>query len=104
MNANYGYQLYPGRAGPRRAPRSRRATPDAAAGRRLHDAGAGARHARAAVAGSWSSSRAARLAPRDYDRTDSRRHRMKFLLLHYADESAEWSAEETQEDQALLAA
>ena len=29
---------------------------------------------------------------------------MKFLLLHYADESAEWSAEETQEDQALLAA
>ena len=29
---------------------------------------------------------------------------MKFLLLHYADESAEWSAEETQQDQALLAA
>src|SRR5690242_18685575 len=29
---------------------------------------------------------------------------MKFLLLHYADESAEWSAEETKEDQALLAA
>jgi len=40
----------------------------------------------------------------DYDRADSRRDRMKFLLLHYADESAEWSAEETQEDQALLAA
>ena len=29
---------------------------------------------------------------------------MKFLLLHYADESAEWSAEETREDRALLAA
>ena len=29
---------------------------------------------------------------------------MKFLLLHYADESAEWSAEDTQEDQALLSA
>ena len=29
---------------------------------------------------------------------------MKFVLLHYADESAEWSAEETKEDQALLAA
>src|ERR1700759_429172 len=29
---------------------------------------------------------------------------MKFLLLHYADETAEWSAEETKEDQALLAA
>ena len=29
---------------------------------------------------------------------------MKFLLLHYVDESAEWSAEETKEDQALLAA
>ena len=29
---------------------------------------------------------------------------MKFLLLHYADESADWSAEETKEDQALLAA
>jgi hypothetical protein len=29
---------------------------------------------------------------------------MKFLLLHYADESAEWSAEEIREDQALLAA
>ena len=28
---------------------------------------------------------------------------MKFLLLHYADESAEWSAEETREDRALLA-
>ena len=29
---------------------------------------------------------------------------MKFLLLHYADESAKWSAEETREDRALLAA
>jgi hypothetical protein len=29
---------------------------------------------------------------------------MKFLLLHYVDETNEMSAEETQEDQALLAA
>ena len=28
---------------------------------------------------------------------------MKFLLLHYVDETAEWSAEETREDRALLA-
>ena len=29
---------------------------------------------------------------------------MKFLLLHYVDETTEMSAEETREDRALLAA
>src|SRR6266576_3541088 len=53
---------------------------------------------------SWSSSRAGRLAPHDTTRAGPRRDRMKFLLLHYADESAEWSAEETREDRTLPAA
>jgi hypothetical protein len=101
MNPNYGYQLYQAE---RTQPRAEILAGDARRGRWAAEpgAGAGARRARAGVARSWSSSRAGRLAPRDHTPTDPRRDRMRFMLLHYVDETAEMGAEERREDRALL--
>src|SRR5215472_6984906 len=90
-------------SGPRRAQRSWRATRSAAAGQWLPSAGGGVRRAGARGAASWSSSRAGRLAPHDNARAGPRRDHMKFMLLHYADETTAMDAEQRREDQALLA-
>src|SRR6266702_1060626 len=74
MNPNYGYQLYQAERPQTRAE---------------------------VLAGD---ARRGRLVPHETARTGPRRDQMKFMLLHYVDETTEMSAEESREDQALLTA